>query len=43
MSSGMEMVIDSKGSVVKVDGKTANDVASMVGNYPNQYLSNKIF
>ena len=43
MSSGMEMVIDSKGSVVKVDGKTANDVASMVGNYPNQYFSNKIF
>ena len=31
MSSGMEMVIDSKGSVVKVDGKTAKDVASMVG------------
>merc|ERR1719322_2372017 len=30
MSSGMEMVIDSKGSVVKVDGKTAKDVASMV-------------
>merc|ERR1712223_740325 len=26
MSSGMEMVIDSKGSVVKVDGKTAKDV-----------------
>merc|ERR1712223_1167469 len=30
MSSGMEMVIDSKGSVAKVDGKTAKDVASMV-------------
>jgi len=30
MSSGMEMVIDSKGSVVKVEGNTANDVASMV-------------
>merc|ERR1712223_224472 len=30
MSSGMEMVIDSKESIVKVDGKTAKDVASMV-------------
>jgi hypothetical protein len=30
MSSGMEMVVDSKGSVVKVDGKDAKDVASMV-------------
>ena len=30
MSAGMEMVVDSKGSMVKVDGKNANDVASMV-------------
>ena len=30
VSSGTEMLIDSKGSVVKVDGKNAKDVASMV-------------
>lgn len=30
VSSGTEMLIDSKGSVVKVDGKKAKDVASMV-------------
>ena len=30
MASGMEMMVDSKGSLVKVDGKDANDIASMV-------------
>ena len=38
MSSGMEMVVDSKGSVVKVDGKDAKDVASMVNMRLNLFL-----
>ena len=38
MSSGMEMVVDSKGSMVKVDGKDASDVASMVNMRLNLFL-----
>ena len=43
VSSGTEMLIDSKGSVVKVDGKKAKDVASMVNSTlsPIYYFSFK--
>ena len=33
MTSGMEMVVDSKGSTVRVDGEDATDVAAMVCTY----------